>query len=353
MLRLERRPSPSQFWTASTPLLAVVLTMLAGGAMFALLGTDPLAAIRTIFWDPVFGEFAFYYRGQLLVKAAPLILIAIGLSLGFRAGIWNIGAEGQLVMGAIAGSAIPVLLPGWQSPLALAAMLALGAAGGALYGAIPAWLKNRFNTNEILTSLMLVYVAQLFLDWLVRGPWRDPKGFNFPKSVAFEGWQIMPTMAGRVHLGAILALLAVAVLWLVMSRMLHGFEIRVMGSAPRAGLFCGFSPRKMTYAAFVLSGAMAGLAGIGEVAGPIGQLQPSISPGYGFTAIIVAWLARLNPLTLLIVAYLFGGLLVGGDAIQPAGIPLMIQGIILFCVISADVFTRYRLRLVRTAPVEV
>ncbi len=346
MIVLERRPAPSKLWRYAAPLLAIALAVLAGAAMFALMGRNPAEALFIYFIEPALSAWSLE---ELAVKATPLVLIGVGLAVAYRANVWNIGAEGQLVMGAVAGSMIPILLPGWNDPVALLAMLLLAMLGGALWGAVPALLKVRFNVNEILSSLMLVYVAQLFLDWLVRGPWRDPMGFNFPKSVSFEGWHVMPAITGRVHLGAVLALVAVIALWVAMSRTRFGFAVRVLGDAPRAGRFGGFSQARMTWAAFLLSGALAGLAGISEVAGAIGQLQPSISPGYGFTAIIVAFLGRLSAPGILAAAILLAVTYLGGEAVQlalglSAKVSQAFQGLLLFFVLACDVLVHYRVR---------
>ena len=346
MMVLEKRPSPSRAWSIGAPLLALAVALVLGGVLFALLGHPPLKALHVYFIEPLT---SFWSIEELAVKATPLLLIGCGLALAYRANVWNIGAEGQLVMGAIAGSIIPILLPGWNDPLALIAMLVLAAAGGAAWAAIPALLKNRFNTNEILTSLMLVYVAGLFLDWLVRGPWRDPMGFNFPKSVAFEGWHVLPTISGRVHLGFVLAGLAVIVLWLVVGHMRAGLAVRVQGTSPRAARFGGFSAARITLGVMLFSGALAGLAGIGEVAGVIGHLQPSISPGYGFAAIIVAVLGRLSPLGVLFAAFLLALTYLGGEAAQlelgmPAKVAQAFQGLLLFLILAAEVLVHYRLR---------
>ena len=346
MMVLEKRPSPSRAWSIGAPLLALAVALVLGGVLFALLGHPPLKALYIYFIEPLT---SFWSIEELAVKATPLLLIGCGLALAYRANVWNIGAEGQLVMGAIAGSIIPILLPGWNDPLALAAMLVLAAAGGAAWAAIPALLKNRFNTNEILTSLMLVYVAGLFLDWLVRGPWRDPMGFNFPKSAAFEGWHVLPVISGRVHLGFVLAALAVILLWLVMGHMRAGFAVRVQGTSPRAARFGGFSAARITLGVMLFSGALAGLAGIGEVAGVIGHLQPSISPGYGFAAIIVAVLGRLSPAGVLFAAFLLALTYLGGEAAQlelgmPAKVAQAFQGLLLFLILAAEVLVHYRLR---------
>ena len=335
-----------------SPVIAVAFTVLLGAVMFAGLGLDPLPALFVYFIEPLT---TLWSLEELAVKAAPLVMIGAGLAVCFRAGLWNIGAEGQLIMGAVFGAAIPVLWPQWQSPFTLLAMLISGALGGALYGAIPAWLKNRFGVNEILSSLMLVYVAQNILDWLVRGPWRDPHGFNFPQSLPFEGWQLLPVFGGgRVHAGVILALLVVGLLYVLLTSTLKGFEIQVSGQAPRAGGFAGFSRQRMVMFCFLVSGGLAGLAGVCEVAGPIGQLQPSISPGYGFTAIIVAFLGRLNPLGALFAGMLLATSYLGGEAAQvELGISdkttQVFQGLLLFSILACDTLVGYRLRLLSRA----
>jgi simple sugar transport system permease protein len=348
-LVLERRAQRSRAMLALSPLLAVGLTLLFGAAMFSGLGLDPLAALHVYFVEP---WTTLWSLEELAVKAAPLVLIGAGLAVCYLANVWNIGAEGQFTAGALAGSVLPVMVHDWQSPMVLPSMLVLGMAGGMAYGAIPALLKNRFGASEILTSLMLVYVAQLALDWLVRGPWRDPAGYNFPQSVAFEGWQALPTLGtGRLHLGILFALLAVAALAVMLGRTLKGYEIRVLGSAPRAGRFAGFSPARTTTYCFLLSGALAGLAGVCEVAGPSGQLQPTISPGYGFTAIIVAFLGRLNPVGVLLAGVLLGVSYLGGEAAQvslglSAKVARVFQGVLLVLVLACDTLVVYRIRAV-------
>ncbi len=348
-LILEKRQQASPLMSYLSPLLAIVLTVVAGGIIFLTMGQPPIQALYLYFIDPLTNIWSLQ---EVVVKAAPLILIGCGLAISFRANVWNIGAEGQLTIGALFGSAIPVLLGDWQSPLALVSMLLLGALGGALFGAIPALLKNRFGVNEILTSLMLVYVAQLLLDWMVRGPWRDPHGYNFPKSVGFEGWHQLPIIIdnGRVHMGIILVILAVVILYWMMVKTLKGFEVRVIGNSPRAGSFSGFSQARMVWFCLLLSGGLAGLAGIIEVAGPVGQLQPSISPNYGFTAIIVAFLGRLNPIGVLMAGLLLAVSYLGGEGVQiELGISdkttQVFQGMLLFFILMCDTLIYYRIRL--------
>jgi ABC-type uncharacterized transport system permease subunit len=351
-LVLEKRAEHSAAMAILSPVIAIGLTLLAGAVIFAMRGLEPLHALYIYFVEPLT---SLWSLEQLAVKATPLVLIGAGLAICFTANVWNIGAEGQLTMGAIFASMVPILLTDWQSPLALVAMILLGVLGGMAWAFIPAVLKTRFGASEILTSLMLVYVAQLLLDWVVRGPWRDPMGFNFPQSATFQGWHLMPTFGGTVHLGTLLAVLAVLVLALMAGRTLTGFEIKVLGNAPRAGRFAGFSRRRMVIFCFLLSGGLAGLAGMGEVASTVGQLQPTISPGYGFTAIIVAFLGRLNPVGVLLAGFLLAISYLGGEAAQITlgisdKVARVFQGILLFFVLACDTLILYRIRFEAAHP---
>jgi simple sugar transport system permease protein len=347
MLRLEPRPRAAPLAQALTPVLAVAATMVAGGILFAALGKDPVEAIRLIFIAP-FGDP--YSRTEILIKAAPLMLIALGLSFGFRAGIWNIGAEGQYVMGGLAGSAVALAfwnVPGvWLLPL----MAIAGAAGGLAWAMIPAVLKVRFNANEILVSLMLVYVATLFLSAMVSGPLRDPQGFNFPQSRLLHDSARLPLLieGSRVHAGVLVAFLAVVVAQILLTRHTFGFNVRLLGQAPRAAAFAGVDANRLTVICLGLSGALAGLAGIFEVAGPIGQLQPSLPVGYGFTAIIVAFLGRLSPVGILLAACVMALTYIGGETAQfrlglPKAAISVFQGMLLFFLLAMDILTRYRI----------
>ncbi|MBX3597187.1 MAG: ABC transporter permease [Rhizobiaceae bacterium] len=348
-IELVKRPERSKLFSALSPFIAFALTVMAGAILFAALGKNPLAALYTYFIDPVTQVWQLH---ELAIKAAPLILIGVGLAVCYRANVWNIGAEGQFVIGAVTGSILPVMFPAATGWWVLPLMLVMGALGGAAYASIPAFLKTRFNTNEILTSLMLVYVAQLFLDWLVRGWWRDPQAYNFPQSVQFNPSAVLPEldpMAGRANWGFVFALVAAVLVWLMLSRMMKGFEIRVLGSSPRAGRFAGFRYSYMVFFAFLISGALAGLAGISEVSGAIGQLQPSISPGYGFTAIIVAFLGRLNPLGIVAAGLVLALTYLGGEAAQTAlgisdKVARVFQGMLLFFVLASDTLIHYRIR---------
>ncbi len=354
MLILEKRPSPSAFWQYATPVLAVVLTMIAGGALFALLGKNPVEAIRTIFWDPLFGEFAFYLRGQLLVKAGPLILIAVGLSLGFRAGIWNIGAEGQYIMGAIFGAGVALAVFPTENRLIFPVMILAGAFGGWAWAMIPAILKTRFNTNEILVSLMLVYVAQTILSKAATGFLRNPQGMGFPGSRNFSSYpaarNVELVSGSGMHWGVVAGFIAVIAAYVLLQRHILGFQIKLAGQAPRAARFAGVQPTRLVVMCMGISGALAGMAGMFEVAGPAGQISIDFASGYGFTAIIVAFLGRLNPIGILLAALVMALTYVGGEmASTNLGLPSaaiqVFQGMLLFFLLGVDVLTNYRLRL--------
>lgn len=349
-IELERRAGASGVFAVVSPLLALALTLIFGAIMFSMLGKNPGHALYSFFIEPLLEVWSLH---ELAIKAAPLILIAVGLAVCYRSNNWNIGAEGQFTIGAITGSILPILVPQWHSVLVLPLMLIMGAIGGALYAAIPALLKTRFNANEILVSLMLVYIAQLFLDWLVRGLWRDPKGFNFPQSISFSTEAVLPEIlaSGRAHWGIVFALVAAVAIWFMMRFMLKGFEVSVLGRSERAGRFAGFSGRRMVWFSMMLSGALAGLAGISEVSGSIGHLQPSISPGYGFTAIIVAFLGRLNPLGIIASGFVLALTYLGGEAAQLSlgvsdKVTRVFQGLLLFFVLSCDTLILYRVRVI-------
>jgi simple sugar transport system permease protein len=345
-LVLEKRAEQSAKMALLSPVIALCLTVIAGGVIFALKGINPFEGLYVYFIEPLTDPWS---REQLIAKAAPLVLIGAGLAVCFAANVWNIGAEGQFIVGALLAGMIPVFFTSWQTPEVMVVMLALGVMGGMAWAAIPALLKIRFNTNEILTSLMLVYVAHYLFDWLVRGPWRDPEGFNFPKSVNFAGWQLLPRW-GDVHLGALFALIVALVLAVVMARTLKGFELQVIGAAPRAGRFAGFSGPRSVLFCFLLSGALAGLAGASDVMGTSGQLQTPYSPNYGFVAIIVAFLGRLNPLGVIVAGLLLALSFIGGESVQVSlgisdKIAKVFQGILLFFLLACDTFILYRVRL--------
>lgn len=354
MMRLEKRATPSRAWAVATPLLAVALTMIAGGILFAMLGKDPVAAIRTIFWAPLFDpQFASYSRPQLLVKAGPLILIAIGLSLGFRAGVWNIGAEGQYVIGAITGAAAGLALYPMDSRLIFPLMVIAGALGGFLWAMIPAVLRTVFRTNEILVSLLLVYVAQSLLASMALGALRNPQGGGFPGSRNLSQWASSSNpelIAGTgMHWGVVAAFIAVIFAYILLQKHMLGFSIRLAGQAPRAARFADVSPTRLVIVCLGISGTLAGLAGLFEVTGPAGQIGLDFSQGYGFTAIIVAFLGRLNPIGILLAGLLMALTYIGGELAQfmlglPAAAIQAFQGMLLFFLLAVDILTNYRIR---------
>ena len=354
MLRLEKRPTPSKTWGYLAPILAVIATMIGGGVMFSLLGKDPFEAIRTIFYDPLFSEFAWYYRPQLLIKGAPLVLIAIGLSMGFRAGIWNIGAEGQYIIGAICGAGAALAVYPLDSTLIFPIMILCGAIGGFAWAMIPAILKTKFGTNEILVSLMLVYVAEQVLASMSLGLMKSPEGFGFPGSRNLQQYASahnaeLWTGTG-IHLGVVFALIAVIFSYIMLARHQMGFHIRLTGESPKAAKFAGVNPNKIVIYCLGFSGALAGLAGMFEVAGPSGQISIDFNVGYGFTAIIVAFLGRLNPFGILLAGLLMALTYIGGEIAQSSlGLPSAaiqaFQGMLLFFLLALDMLTNFKIKL--------
>ena len=349
MIHLVPRRQHSRAMVWGAPLIAVLLTLITGGLTFAIMGKPMGEALYTFFVQPVT---TFSGVTELVVKATPLVLIGIGLSLGFRANVWNIGAEGQYTMGAILGGGLAIFNFESASPFLLPAMLVAGVLGGMAWAAIPALLKTRFNANEILTSLMLTYVAMLLLGFLVHGPWRDPDGYNFPESRLFPDAGSMPILIeqSRVHLGAVFAVLAVIGAWVLLGKGMTGFKLKLVGVAPDAARFAGFSESKMIWFSLLAGGGLAGLAGVCEVSGTIGQLIPTISPGYGFTAIIVAFLGRLHPFGVLLAGLVMALTYLGGEAAQiligvPSAVTGLFQGFLLFYLLACDVLIRYRINL--------
>ncbi|WP_102960173.1 ABC transporter permease [Mangrovicella endophytica] len=346
-LILEPRREPSRAMVLAAPLIAVVATLVTGAIAFTLLGYDGFGAIREIFVSPLLSA----YRWQdLLVKAAPLALIATGLSIGFRANVWNIGAEGQYILGGLAGTGIALaaydMEGGWILPL----MIVCGILGGMAWASIPAILKTRLNVNEILSSLMLNYVAIQLLYYLMRGPWKDPMGFNFPQTRLFTDWETLPmAVPGTlIHIGVPIALALALTVWLLIARSITGFQIRVVGLAPQAARYGGFSAPSTTWLALMAGGAFAGLAGVLEAAGPFAQMVPAFPTGYGYTAIIVAFLGRLHPVGILLAAMVLALTYVGGDTAQttiglPAAAIGVFQAMMLFFLLAADILVRYRL----------
>lgn len=353
MFQLEARPQNSAMWTAATPVLAVIATMIAGGILFAFLGKDPVEAVQLIFIDPLLTP---YNRSQLFVKAAPLILIAIGLSVGFKAGIWNIGAEGQFIMGAICGGAVGLAAYPVDSAWVFPLMVIMGAFGGFAWAMIPALLKIKFNANEILVSLMLVYVAINFLGGMVTGPLQNPEGRGFPESRSFQdlpGTANVEIFAGTgIHSGVMAMFAAVIVAYIMFSRHRLGFQIKLTGQSPRAARFAGINPNVLIAVCLGISGALAGLAGLFEVTGPAGKLTTNFPVGYGFTAIIVAFLGRLHPVGIFLAGIVLAITYIGGETAQfrlgvPAAAISVFQGMLLFFLLAFDVLSGYRIKWIK------
>lgn len=353
MIALQARPEPSAAFAVASPFIAIALTLAASAALMALMGRDAGQALWVYFVSPFMDG---YSRAEIVVKAVPLALIGAGLSVCFRANVWNIGAAGQFTAGAVAAGAVALAVPGAASPLWLVPYLAAGMAGGAAYAAIPAALRTRFNANEILVSLMLTYVAALTLDLLVRGAWRSPLSFGFPQTADFADGFVLPRLleGTRLHLGVVFALLAAAALQVMMARRLRGFSIRVIGAAPRAAGFAGFSANGTVWFVLLLSGALAGLAGAVEVSATIGKLQPDIGALVGFTAIIVAFLGRLTPLGAVLGALALAVATIGGENAQillklPRNVTGVFQGLLLFFLLACDTLIRWKPVPVRPA----
>lgn len=357
MFKLEPRPQPSHGWSYGSPLLALAITVLMGVALFVALGKDPVRGLQMFFWEPVRSPYAL---GELVVKATPLLLIALGLAVCFRSNVWNIGAEGQFVMGAIFAGGVALLADkntgSWILPLVLLA----GVLGGMAWAGIVALLRDRFNANEILVSLMLVYIATLVLGYLVFGPWKDPMGYNFPQTRMFEKVTQVPRLmtGSRMNMGVLLALAGALLLWVFLFRTRAGFALQVGGMAPAAARYAGFSSRRALWTALLVSGGAAGLAGALEVAGPIGQLTPYVPAGYGFAAIIVAFVGRLHPVGMVFSALLMSMFYIGGELAQsrmglPKSLTGVFQGLLLFALLACDTLIAYRVRWVRRVPVPV
>ncbi|HLO96612.1 MAG TPA: ABC transporter permease [Burkholderiaceae bacterium] len=351
MLRLETRPEPSRLMSLASPLLALALTTLLGVLLFLALGKDPLRGLQMFFWEPIRSAYAW---SELGLKATPLILIALGLALCFRSNVWNIGAEGQFIVGALAAGWVAMQADAQTGRGIVVLILLAGVLGGMAWAAITALLRDRFNANEILVSLMLVYVADLLLGYLVYGPWKDPNGYNFPQTISFAAATRIPRLFSgwRVNIGVLVALGAVVGFWLLMFRSYAGYALQVGGLAPAAARYAGFSSRRALWTALLLSGGMAGLAGALEAAGPLGQLTPHVPAGYGFAAIIVAFVGRLHPVGIVGSGLLMSMFYIGGELAQsrlglPKSITGVFQGLLLFTLLASDTLIHYRVRWAR------
>ncbi len=349
MLKLEARPQPSKAMSLASPVLALALTVVVGVILFVALGKDPVKGLQVFFVEPLK---SLYALSELSVKATPLILIALGLAVCYRSNVWNIGAEGQYVVGALAAGWVAMQADANSTRFIVVEILIAGMLGGMLWAGIVALLRDRFNATEILVSLMLVYVADLLLAYLVYGPWKDPKGYNFPQTITFLAVTKIPRLLDglRANIGVPIALAAVGAAWVFMFRTYRGFQLQVGGLAPAAARYAGFSSRGALWTALLVSGAMAGLAGALETAGPLGQLTPYVPAGYGFAAIIVAYVGRLHPVGIIFSGLLMSMFYIGGELAQsrlglPKSLTGVFQGLLLFALLACDTLIHYRVRV--------
>jgi ABC-type uncharacterized transport system permease subunit len=356
-VRLEPRTVVPRWLSPLATVAAVAVALVISGIIIAAVGGDPIRSYLHIL-NAAFGSVG--VLSDTLVKATPLLLTGLACALAFRMRLWNIGAEGQFLLGAWGASAVvlaPLLPVGTPAIIVIPAMMLAGAAAGAVWGLIPGVLKAQLGVNEIITTLMLNYVALFWIQFWVFGPWSEggfqqtrpfPPEALLPRLTDFSS--SVPAFAGlTVHLGLLFGIVAAGIVWVVLERSRWGYEIRLIGDSPKAARYAGIDIKRNIIVVFAISGALAGLAGMSEVSGVVHKLQDRISPGYGFTAIIIAYLARFDPLKVIVAAVLFGALILAGREIQPSGVPAMIQGIILFSLIVAEVFVRYRVRFERQA----
>ncbi len=348
MLKFETRPEASRVMSVASPLLALAITVVIGTCLFMILGKDPMKGLYVFFVEPLR---SLYALSELAMKATPLLLIALGLAVCFRSNVWNIGAEGQFVLGAIFAGGVAMQAGPTTSHWIVVAILLAGVLGGMCWAAIVALLRDRFNANEILVSLMLVYVADMVLNYLVYGPWKDPQGYNFPQTITFAVATKIPRLVDglRTNIGVIIALVAAAGFWVLLFRTYMGFQLQVGGLAPAAARYAGFSSRRALWTALLLSGGMAGLAGALDVAGPLGQLTPHVPAGYGFAAIIVAYVGRLHPVGIVFSAILMSMFYIGGELAQsrlglPKSLTGVFQGLLLFTLLACDTLIHYRVK---------
>ena len=349
---IEKRQAVSQSARILVPLISFVLSLVFGAFLLFLSGVDPLVTYAAMAKGALGGRYAL---SETLVKAIPLMLTGLGVSIAFRMLFWNIGAEGQLAMGGVAATGVALFLaermPSWS---VLPTIILAGLLAGAVWGAIPALLRAYLKVNETITTLMMNYIAVLWVSHLYHIPWRDPQGYGFPGTAQFPTVAWLPRLFDRVHLGLVLAVVAAAIVWFVVQRTKWGFEIRITGENPRAARYIGIDIARNIVMVVLLSGALCGLAGACEVSGVMHRMQQGLTVGYGYTAIIVAWMSQLNPWGALLVAFLLAALLVGGDQIQlamglPAAMAFVLQGALLFPMLGGALFAEYRLRILRTA----
>lgn len=364
MIRVERRMSPSKANLFFIPLIAIILALLTGAMILYIHG---LSSPKGTTWQQVLAVYTGMFEGafgskygisETIVKAIPLMLCGLGVSIAFRMQLWNIGAEGQFYMGAFGASWVALSFPHLPFYVMMPAMIIFGMFCGGMWGLVPAIPRAYLGVNETITTLMLNYVAILWVNYLVFGPWKDPQGMNFPLSAHFEPAAILSTLGdSRVHLGLVFALVVAVLMWFILRRSRWGYEVTVIGESPRAARYAGMSITRNILIVMFISGALAGLAGMAEVSAITQRMQPGISPGYGYTAIIVAWLAKLNPFAIIVVSVLLGALQVGGYSVQTSGVPAaivaMIQGSLLFFVLGGEYFNRFKLVLKSKSKVEV
>lgn len=355
-LTFEKRIEDVPKWLpAVTSLGAVVLAFIISGIILKLVGGQPLTVAKFAF-DATFGSWAVF--SDTLVKATPLIMVGLACAVAFKMKLWNIGAEGQFYLGAFGASLVvllPLVPPDSPKVVVIGAMIIMGMIGGAIWAFFPGFLKARFNINEIISTLMLNYVAILWNNFWIFNTWSDA-GFQMTPTFAKSAW--LPRLADyarelrafsgiTLHLGVVFGLVAAVIVWWVLERSRWGYEIKLIGDNPHAARYAGINIARNIVLVMMFSGALAGLAGMSEISGVVHRLQERISPGYGFSGIIVAWLAKLNPFAVILVSILFGALILAGREVQPSGISFMLQGIILFMVISSDILLRYKIRLMR------
>ena len=352
---LEPRTDAPRWLSTVMTFAAFVFALALSAVIIALVGGDPIRSYVHIV-GAAFGSVGVI--SDTLVKATPLILTGLACSLAFRMRLWNIGAEGQFLLGAWGASAIvlaPILPAGTPAIVVIPAMMLAGAVAGGLWGFIPGILRARLGVSEIIVTLMLNYIALLWVQYWVFGPWSEG-GFQQTEAFPREAWlprltdlaNVVPGLGGlTIHLGLIFGIICAAIMWVALERTRWGYEIKLIGDSPAAARYAGIDIKRKIIIVFCISGALAGLGGMSEVSGVVHRLQDHISPGYGFTAIIIAYLARFGPFRVVIASILFGALILAGREIQPQGIPAMIQGVILFSLILSDVFVRYRIRFER------
>jgi simple sugar transport system permease protein len=352
---LEPRTDTPRWFSAVMTVASVVFALVLSGIIIWLVGGDPIRSFGHIV-VAAFGSIG--VLSDTLVKATPLILTGLACALAFRMHLWNIGAEGQFMLGAWGASAIvlaPILPVGTPAIVVIPAMMLAGAVAGGIWGLIPGVLRARLGVSEIIVTLMLNYVALSWVQFWVFGPW-SRGGFQETATFPPEAWlprltdlaATLPVLGGlTTHLGLVFGIVAAAIMWVALERTRWGYEIRLIGDSPKAAHYAGIDIGRKIILVFFISGALAGLAGMSEVGGVVHKLQDHISPGYGFTAIIIAYLARFGPIRVIVASVLFGALILAGREIQPSGVPAMIQGIILFSLIGSDVLIRYRIRFDR------